>query len=188
MGSANKVPICLAGYNAADSPWVVPVPGLTGFAITSRRSHNLTEPIGRLELLSASVSHLLAMSRCHVWDMPSLVDLAANHDRPHHPCHLVGHGDARHTHRLTGQECNKPRIRSLRLVFGSTDQRCRTDHQQLSQISITHLGDVAKPVLATTGVLRRCEPEPSGELSTRTELPRISDRCRQRRCTDGADA
>lgn len=60
MGSANKVPICLAGYNASDSPWVVPVPGLTGFAITSRRSHNLTEPIGRHELfvISTCVSEL----------------------------------------------------------------------------------------------------------------------------------
>ena len=45
MGSANKVPICFAGYDASDIRWVVPVPGLTGFAITSLRSHNLMEPI-----------------------------------------------------------------------------------------------------------------------------------------------
>jgi len=31
MGSANKVPICFAGYDAFDIAWVVPVPGLTGF-------------------------------------------------------------------------------------------------------------------------------------------------------------
>ena len=40
MGSANKVPICFAGYDASDIAWVVLVPGLTGIAITSRRSHN----------------------------------------------------------------------------------------------------------------------------------------------------
>jgi hypothetical protein len=54
MGSANKVPICFAGYDASDIAWVVPVPGLTGLAITSRRSYNLIEPIDRLELISAS--------------------------------------------------------------------------------------------------------------------------------------
>jgi hypothetical protein len=30
MESANKVPFCLAGYDAFDIGWVVPVPGLTG--------------------------------------------------------------------------------------------------------------------------------------------------------------
>ncbi len=38
MGSANKVPFCFAGCDAFDIRWVVPVPGLTGIAITSRRS------------------------------------------------------------------------------------------------------------------------------------------------------
>jgi hypothetical protein len=60
MGSANKVPICFAGYDASDIAWVVPVPGLTGLAITSRRSYNLIEPIDRLELISASMSRLCA--------------------------------------------------------------------------------------------------------------------------------
>jgi hypothetical protein len=53
MGSANKVPICFAGYDASDIAWVVLVPGLTGIAITSRRSYNPIEPIDRLELISA---------------------------------------------------------------------------------------------------------------------------------------
>lgn len=50
MGSANKVPICFAGYDASDIRRVVPVSGLTGFAITSLRPYNLMEPMGRLEL------------------------------------------------------------------------------------------------------------------------------------------
>lgn len=44
MESANWVPICLPGYDASDIPWVVPVPGLTGFAITSHRPNNLRKP------------------------------------------------------------------------------------------------------------------------------------------------
>jgi hypothetical protein len=45
MESANRVPFCLSGYYAFDIVWVVPVPGLTGLAITSRRSHNLLKLI-----------------------------------------------------------------------------------------------------------------------------------------------
>ena len=43
MVSANKVPFCLSGYDAFDIRRVVPVPGLTGFAITSHRPRNLVK-------------------------------------------------------------------------------------------------------------------------------------------------
>ncbi len=45
MESSNRVPICLSGYDAFAVRWVVPVPDLTGIAITSRRSHNLLKLI-----------------------------------------------------------------------------------------------------------------------------------------------
>ena len=45
MESANRVPFCFSGYDALDIRWVVPVPGLTGLAITSRRSRNLLKLI-----------------------------------------------------------------------------------------------------------------------------------------------
>ena len=45
MESANRVPFCFPGYDALDIRRVVPVPGLTGIAITSRRSHNLVKLI-----------------------------------------------------------------------------------------------------------------------------------------------
>jgi hypothetical protein len=45
MESANKVPFCLSGYDALDHHLVFLVPGLTGIAITSRRSHNLVKLI-----------------------------------------------------------------------------------------------------------------------------------------------
>ena len=52
MESANKVPFCLSGYDAFDIRWVVPVPGLTGLAITSRRSHNLVKLISSANLVA----------------------------------------------------------------------------------------------------------------------------------------
>ena len=70
MGSANKVPICFAGYDASDVRRVVPVSGLTGFAITSLRPHNLMEPIGRLELLfwfNVSLSSQYYAARMGAW-------------------------------------------------------------------------------------------------------------------------
>ena len=45
MESANRVPFCLSGCDAFDKTRVVPVPGLTGLAITSRRSRNLLKLI-----------------------------------------------------------------------------------------------------------------------------------------------
>ena len=61
MGSANKVPICFAGYDASDIAWVVPVPGLTGLAITSRRSHNLVMLIVSAKL---SIPHAASAGTC----------------------------------------------------------------------------------------------------------------------------
>jgi hypothetical protein len=188
MGSANKVPICFAGYDASDLRRVVPVSGLTGFAITSLRSHNLMEPIDRLELFPASGSHLFATLRlrCKDWGMASLIRLPAGHDRPDDAGHFVRHGHARHARWLPGKQREKARIRRLGLMPGSADQTGRANHQELSQIPVTHLGDAAEPVLTAARVLRGCEPQPGGKLSTRTELCRIGDRCRRCRCTDRA--
>lgn len=117
-----------------------------------------------------------------------LVGLPAGHDRPDDAGHLVCHGDARHARWLAGKQRDKVRIGRLGLMPRPADQRGRADHQELSQIPVTHLGNAAEPVFATTRVLRWREPEPGGKLPTRTELSRISDRCRQRCCTDRADA
>jgi hypothetical protein len=50
MESANWVPFCFAGYDASDISRVVPVPGLTGLAITSPRSRNLLKLMSSAEL------------------------------------------------------------------------------------------------------------------------------------------
>lgn len=104
MGSANKVPIWNTGCCASVVRRVVPVSGLTGFAITSLRSHNLMEPIGRLELALVPRCGLFLALRCKVWSMASLEDLAASHDRPDHAGHFVGHGHTRNTRGLSGKE------------------------------------------------------------------------------------
>lgn len=148
MGSANKVPICFAGYDASDIRRVVPVSGLTGFAITSLRSHNLMEPANRLELDFASRSHLFAALRCKGRGMASLIRLAAGHDRPDHAGHFVGHGYTRHARWLAGQQSEEARIRRLGFMPRSADQRGGTNHQELSQIPVTHFGDASEPVLS----------------------------------------
>ena len=53
-GVREQDPVLLFRLYVFDIRWVVPVPGLTGLAITSRRSYNPIEPIDRLELIYAS--------------------------------------------------------------------------------------------------------------------------------------
>ena len=113
MGSANKVPICFAGYDASDIRRVGPVSGLTGFAITSLRSYNFMEPIGRLELDFASRSRFSVATalRCQDRGVAGLIRLPASHDRPDHAGHFVGHGHARNTRRLSGKQRQEVGIR-----------------------------------------------------------------------------
>lgn len=150
MGSANRVPIWNSGYCASVVRRVVPVSGLTGFAITSLRSHNLMEPVDRLELDLASRCNLFLVLRCKAGGMASVVDLAASHYRPDYAGHFVGHRHASDTRRLSRKKRQKLGICCLGLIPGPADQRGRADHQELSQIPVTHLGDAAEPVLAST--------------------------------------
>lgn len=94
MESANRVPIGLSGYDAFDSPWVVPAPGLTGLAITSHRAYNI------VKLISSAKLSLLS---CQHWGVMGLIDLPPRHERPSDPGHLVRHGDRRDPHGLAGQ-------------------------------------------------------------------------------------
>lgn len=126
--------------------------------------------------------------RCKAGGMASLVDLAASHDRPDHAGHFVGHGYTRHASWFARKQREKALVGRIGFVPGSADQRGGANHQELPQVSVAHLGDAARSVLTAARVLRGCEPEPSGELTTRTELLWISDRRRQSRCTDRANA
>lgn len=190
MGSGNRVPICLSGYDASDCPWVVPVSGLTGGAITSRRSHNFEEPtisVRAVSIFPGGGCFDVGLSGHH-WDMTGLVRLAPRHDRPDNPRHLVGHGNAGHPHRLAGEQRDEARVGCVGLVPGAPDQRGRPHHQQLAQVSVAHLGDAAEAILASALFLRRRQTQPSGELAARAELRGIGDGCSQRRGTHRADA
>src|SRR5688572_14748261 len=112
MGSANKVPICFAGYDASDIRRVGPVSGLTGFAITSLRSYNFMEPIGRLELDFASRSRFSVATalRCQDRGVAGLIRLPASHDRPDHAGHFVGDGYTGHTCWFAGKQREETRI------------------------------------------------------------------------------
>ncbi len=57
----------------------------------------------------------------------------------------------------------------------------------MAQVAVAHLGDPAQPVLAAAGVLAWHEAEPSGELSSGSERPRIAHGGRYSRCRDEAD-
>lgn len=54
MGSANEVPFCFAGSIAFDIGWVVLIPGLTGFAITSHRPHNFVRVLSRTLIMQSA--------------------------------------------------------------------------------------------------------------------------------------
>lgn len=123
-------------------------------------------PVNRLELDIALGCNLFLALRCKAGGVASLVDFAAGHDRPDHAGHLVGHGHARNTRRLSSKERQEVGICCFGFILSSANQRGGADHQELSQIPITHLGDATEPVLATTRVLRGCKSQPGGELST----------------------
>jgi hypothetical protein len=59
---ANWVPFSLSGYNAFGIRRVVPVPGLIGLAITSRRCHD------RLKLISSAKPAKFDAANIGVWD------------------------------------------------------------------------------------------------------------------------
>jgi hypothetical protein len=136
MGSANRVPLCLSDCDASGIPWVVPAPGLTGLAITSRHSRNLEQPgVTRLNLLS--LAQLVSGCVC-------AMGFSAHHQRPNDPRHLVGHGGGRGPHRLSHQQRGKmalsglPRNWRTSTVASITSRR----HRYLSQavVGLARLG------------------------------------------------
>src|SRR5688572_15770802 len=114
MESANEVPFCNSGYDAFDIRWVVPVPGLTGLAITSHRSHNLVKLISSANLVAGP-------SRGQRRHVSGLVYLTACHDRPDDARRLVGHSDRRHPHGLSCQQIREARIDRPGIILGASD-------------------------------------------------------------------
>jgi hypothetical protein len=122
MESANRVPFCLPGYSASDRPWVVPVPGLTGFAIIS----SLLQP---LKLISSVVRYAAASAgTCRVWYVSPRVMTA----QTIRAILLAIHGNGPDPHGLTGEQVGQARIHRFRLVLYTSRQRCRADDEKLA--------------------------------------------------------
>ncbi len=164
MESANKVPFCLSGYDASDVPWVVPVPGLTGLAITSHRSHNLVKLISSPNLLARHAASSAGM--CAGWYTSQRLMTAQTIRAVLLPIATV----ATRTGFRASRSANAGRPSGV--VPGASDQRCCTDDEQPAQVLVAHLGDAPEPLLAAAGVLKRCQHEPGGELPTGSELAR----------------
>ena len=104
MESANKVPIWPSGYDASDTWWVVPVPGLTDFAITSHRSRNIVKLISPFHL-----GQLISLYRQHR-GVSAAICFASDHEGPDDARCFVGHGDRRNTRRFASQQVDQARI------------------------------------------------------------------------------
>ena len=63
-----------------------------------------------------------------------------------------------------GKQVCKLRIDRLGFVLCSSNKRSHADDEELAQILVSHLGDPAKPLLATARLLHRGQPQLGGEL------------------------
>src|SRR4051812_42318212 len=57
----------------------------------------------------------------------------------------------------------------------ASDKRGHAGDQKTAQVLIAHLGDPTEALLAAAGVVQRCQPEPSRELTPGAELSGIRD-------------
>jgi hypothetical protein len=88
------------------------------------------------------------------------VAFALGHDRPRHPGDLVGERDGRDLRGSPRQQGGEPRPMPGAMDFGIADHGQRACREQTAQVAIASFADTAKPVLASTRVLLRDEPDP----------------------------
>ena len=93
------------------------------------------------------------------------VTLALSHHGPGHSGKLVGKRDGGDLGRSPGQQCREPGAVFGAVDLGIADDGECTGHEQVAQIAVTLFADAAEPVLATTRVLLRYEPDPSREVA-----------------------
>ena len=106
---------------------------------------------------------------------------------PHDPSGFVCHSDGGEARGLSLQEVCQPWICPLRIICNLPDARRHADDDELAQIPITHLRDLAQPFLATAGMVAWREPQPGSKLATASELVARPDRRGHRRCSDRSD-
>src|SRR5450432_4104625 len=93
-----------------------------------------------------------------------LVSLASDHHGPDHSRDLVGQRDSSNLRRPPRQQGCEPGPMFGAMDLGITDDGERAGHEQAAQIAVTLLAYIAEPVLASTRVLFRHEPNPGREV------------------------
>src|SRR5215470_2017839 len=95
--------------------------------------------------------------------------------RPGHTRHLVGKC---HRHDLEGSSRQEPREPGifLRVLLGAPQDGMCADDENASQIAVALLGDRTELLLAPGRILSRHQPNPSREVTTRSEDLRVRDR------------
>ena len=104
-----------------------------------------------------------------------LVSLAAGHDGPGDPCHLVGQGDSSHFRRPALHQPPQPRPLLRAVLLRVADHGHGAGDEKPSQVSIALLGDTTELVLATRCVLLRYQPNPGSQTTPRLERLPVAD-------------
>ena len=104
-----------------------------------------------------------------------LVTFTLGHHGPGHSGDLVGKRDGGDLRRPPSQQCCEPGPMLGAMDLGIADDGECTGHEQAAQIAVTLFADTAEPVLAPARVLLRNEPNPSREVTSRSEGPGVSN-------------
>src|SRR5215467_2363751 len=136
--------------------------------------------------ITSSCPRQLVYSRC-LQQLRFFVSLSANHDRPGHPCNLVGEGNGRHLCWSAIHYSGEPRS------FGAVrscvaNDRHRPGDEEPSQVTIALFGDAAEPFLAAGRVLLGYQTDPGGKIAPRAECSPVADLGNQSRGDDRTDA
>src|ERR1019366_8008487 len=94
-----------------------------------------------------------------------LVALALGHHGPGHSRNLVGKRDGGNLGRLSRQQRREPGPMPGAMDLGVTDDGECSSHEQAAQIAVTLLAYIAEPLLTSTRVLLRNQPDPGGEVT-----------------------
>src|SRR5580692_3836307 len=153
MPSADQVPVNKPHSTMRWHEWVVLIAGSTGSALRAVR------PPNHLHHAGCPARFRLSRKRDGF-----LVSLAPGHHGPDHSRDLVGERDSRNLGRPPRQQCREPGPMFGAMDLGVTDDGERAGHEQAAQIAVTLFAYIAEPVLASTRVLLRHEPNPGREI------------------------
>src|SRR5690242_11525004 len=103
------------------------------------------------------------------------VALTSRHHRPRHAGDLIGERDGSDLGRPARQQCFEPGPVLGAMDLGIADDSKRTCREQAAQITIALLADTAELVPSAARMLLRHEPDPSREVSPRSECLWITD-------------